>query len=294
MQTYASLVVSCRSPETTHMNDKRLDAEPDLAFVLAKLTFLRKTGEKPVNYPSVAGGVAERNIGEADGHTVRVHNARCSDAAFSHDEQGFMLVPQTSAVSDFYADSEIEAIHHAEVTATIQIATGARQVVVFDVTRRSDDLQLMQARRTRDPARTVHSDYTERSARQRVKDLLPAQAEQCLARRFAIVNLWRSMAGPVLRAPVALCDARTLDEADLIPTERRARDRIGETYRVAYNPGQRWYYFPRLAPQEALLIKTFDSAPGRRAAPHAAFDDPSTGDSAPPRESIESRAFVFY
>jgi len=278
------------------MSDALVDSELMQSFVHARLIFLVKSSEKPVNIPSIAGGEPERNTGLADERDVLVHNARRSDEEFTLDRHGFMLVPQVSRVDDFYDDAAIESVHHDEVASVIKHATGARLVRVFDHTRRSDDPNVIRLKKTRDPSRTVHNDYTTRSAPQRVRDLLGDEAEALLSRRFAIVNLWRSMAGTVHRSPLALCDARTVDEADLIATERRARNRIGETYRLAFNENQRWYYFPQMQSDEALLIKTFDSIEDGRArfAPHAAFENPSAGASAAPRQSIESRAFVFY
>jgi hypothetical protein len=73
-------------------------------------------------------------------------------------------------------------------------------------------------------------------------------------------------------------------------------DRVGEIYQFRHRPEHRWYYFPRLAPDEALLIKCYDSAtdgPARFTA-HAAFDDPTTPAGAPARESIEVRTLVLY
>ncbi len=50
-----------------------------------------------------------------------------------------------------------------------------------------------------------------------------------------------------------------------------------------------------MARHEALLIKCYDSARDGRArfTIHTAFDDPASPPGAPPRESIESRTFVF-
>lgn len=278
------------------MNETPQERELSQPFVHARLTFLVKTGEKPVNIPSIAGGEPERNTGLADERNVLVHNARRTDEEFALDRHGFMLVPQLSRVSDFYDDDEIAAVHDPEVVAVIKQHTGADSVVIFDHTRRSDDVELMRSKRTRDPSRTVHNDYTTRSAPQRVRDLLAEEADAKLEGRFAIVNLWRTAAGVVRRAPLALCDARTVESDDLITTERRARNRIGETYCLAFNENQRWYYFPRLARDEALLIKTYDSEEDGRArfAPHASFDNPYAGPGTAPRESIETRAFVFY
>jgi hypothetical protein len=44
---------------------------------------------------------------------------------------------------------------------------------------------------------------------------------------------WRPIAGPLLRSPLALRDAETLEAENLYP------DRTGETYAITYNPNQR-------------------------------------------------------
>ena len=65
---------------------------------------------------------------------------------------------------------------------------------------------------------------------------------------------------------------------------------------MTYNPDQRWYYFPRMRPEEVVLIRCFDSAleGAARFSAHTGFDDPETPASAPPRESLEVRMLVFY
>jgi hypothetical protein len=51
-----------------------------------------------------------------------------------------------------------------------------------------------------------------------------------------------------------------------------------------------------MAPDEAMVFKTYESEQDGRArfTAHTAFDDPTSPPDAPPRESIESRAFAFY
>ena len=82
---------------------------------------------------------------------------------------------------------------------------------------------------------------------------------------------------------------------DLVASDLMYRDRIGEIYNLTFNPAQRWYHFPRLTPDEAILIKGFDSREDvARFAPHGAFDDPTSRPDAPERESIETRSLVIY
>ncbi len=158
---------------------------------------------------------------------------------------------------------------------------------------------MQKERRIREPASIIHNDYSDRSGPQRLRDHFadtPDEAEALLRRRFAIVNVWRSIAGTVRSAPMALCDAASVAPADLVPVVRQARDRIGEIQQAIYNPAHRWYYFPEMRADEALLIKTYDSATDGRArfTIHTAFDDPATAADAPPRESLETRCFAFF
>jgi hypothetical protein len=83
---------------------------------------------------------------------------------------------------------------------------------------------------------------------------------------------------------------------DLVASDLIFPDRVGETYAVAYNPAQQWSYIPGMTPDEALLIKCYDSANDGRArfAPHTAFIDPDAPGDAPPRQSIELRTLVFH
>ena len=79
-------------------------------------------------------------------------------------------------------------------------------------------------------------------------------------------------------------------------SERRYPNRIGQTYAVTYNPEHRWYWFPLMQREEALVFKVYDSLRDGRArfTAHTAFDDPSAPAGARPRESIEIRTLAFF
>lgn len=278
------------------MNDVNRGNELERPFVEAELTYLLDTGVTPVNYPSVAGGRSERDTGTPAHHTVVVRNARLRPQPCTLDREGFALARHETTVSDFYDQAEIDTVYTAEVEALVAERTGAARAVVFDYTRRSDDADVQQTRAVRGPAALVHNDYTDRSATQRLRDILPDEADELLEQRFAIVNVWRSVAGTVYRSPVALCDGSSVAEKDVIVVERRGVDRIGEICRIAFNESHRWFYYPQLAPGEVLLIKTHDSGGNGRCsfAPHAAIENPAAPPDAPPRESIEARVFAFF
>src|SRR3546814_17563143 len=99
-----------------------------------------------------------------------------------------------------------------------------------------------------------------------VRDLLPLEeAEAALRNRYVFINVWRTIAGTVEEAPLAVCDWNSLAEGDLVETDLKYRDRVGEIYRAAWNPDHRWYYFPRMRTDEALLLKCFDTERDGRA-----------------------------
>jgi hypothetical protein len=263
--------------------------------VSAELNFIAPDGKSPVYYASQAGDGALR-LGEYARRTVDIYDARPIRDRFTLDTAGFQLVDHASDMTDFFDERQRKEVWESEVIALIEQHAGAESVFVFDHTLRADSPDLREAGKVREPASVVHNDYTDRSARTRLRDFLPREADKLMSGRFAVVQVWRPLTRPVETAPLAVCDARTTAPGDLVPTERRAKDRVGEVMQVRYNPAQRWYHYPRITPDEALLLKTFDSATDGRArfVAHSAFTDPTARPGAPPRESIETRAFAFF
>ena len=221
---------------------------------------------------------------------VRIEDARGHEAEFTLDRNGFTLIKAPTAVRNFYDPDQIKSVYYPEVERLLRDTLGASRVVVFDHNVRNGgrgDLP--------QPSRRVHNDHTVNSAPRRVRDHLGAEAEVLLQGRFGIVNVWRPIRGPVLDSPLALCDARSFTDDDLIASDLIYPHVRGETSSVEFNPGHRWYYFSEMQPDEAVLIRVHDSADDGRArlSFHTSFDNPLAPD-APPRESIEVRTLVFF
>lgn len=266
----------------------------------AALVYALDTGEPLVNETFAEGNVQRRVTGSYAPFEMPIHDARAraaSDpAAFSLDQNGFTLMPHATQVADFFDPLQLRDIYYPEVIALVKQVSGASRVVVFDHTLRSGNEQQRQQQQLREPVFTVHNDYTEWSGPQRVRELLPDEAEALLQRRFAIIQVWRAVAQPIIANPLALADARSLASDDLIISERRYPDRIGQTYRMRHNPAHRWYYYPQMQRHEALVFKVYDSLTDGRArfTPHTSFADPDTPTGAPPRQSIEVRTLAFF
>jgi hypothetical protein len=254
---------------------------------------------------------------------------------------GFELLQEGIAQPepDFFDHEQVIKHYYPHCESIIKAATGGR-VFAFDHNLRSAkgkqaELRIAGGQHVQEPLQLVHGDYTLTSAPQRLRDLtqppgindtlrpmlgadeglIPAELAQHVLEgdgRFAIINLWRNMAPePVLSKPLALCGARSVDPKDLVVFEIHYEDRIGENYFAKHADRHRWYYYPEMTRDEALLIKQWDSSgPLAQSAGsksdasdksatstfsyHSAFKDPGTPADAPDRQSIEVRCIVVY
>jgi hypothetical protein len=231
-----------------------------------------------------------------DPREVTIRDVRPIADRLSFDRNGFVLVEAPSAVRDFADPAQIECVYLPEIVALVERLTGAEKVLTFGTMIRSD------SRDTTDgglPAYGAHVDYGDFTVRAMVRDLLgEAEAERWLARRYMLINLWRPIQ-VVERTPLALCDASTVRADDLFDSEIRGG--LGDPnrpslwgYNLAYDAGHRWYYAPRMRPEEIYAFKLFDSDRARvQLTAHSAFDDPTTPADAAPRRSIEIRTISF-
>lgn len=267
------------------------------ASVVAPLGYIERQDERPYDYAHAPpAGVAWNNY-RSDPRPVRLADGRRSEAAPAIEREGFALVSARSSVKDFAEEAAIASVYYAEVAELARAAVGGSAAYVFDhlVRRREAGPALTFGREVsgvRPSANgRVHNDYTTMSGPRRMRQVLGNETPQ----RYAIVNVWRPIKGPVLDAPLALCDARSVSASDLVASDVHYATRTGEIYLVAHSPAHRWVYFPEMQPYEALVFKQYDSDAQRpRFVPHAAFDHPETPVDAASRESIEARVLVVF
>ena len=201
-------------------------------------------------------------------------------------------------------------------------STGATKVHVFSHITRKDSREAAEAAVNTDPslqdgnasiqkvtpARYVHIDFTNDGAVEIFEDNFDRQLGEKLKKtRWAIINVWRPIK-PISKDPLAMCDARSARDEDLMPVmallppkgSGQYADVSGgdkfELFYKRYHPEERWYFADRMQPDEVLLIKCFDSLRDGKTArrcPHTAFTNPET-EGEETRQSIEVRSLVFF
>jgi hypothetical protein len=277
------------------LQETRIESLP---FVTAELNYLAPTRAKPRTYAFDPPPGEPKSTALPEPHQVPIFDARLIAQSVSLDREGFALVRHPTRVKDFYDDAEVRAVYYPVVEAFLRASLKADRVFIFDhtVRKRIDGAADLRGVGPRQPATRVHVDQTIDSGPNRVREHLPDEAEELLRGRVQVINLWRPIRGPLRDSPLAMADGTTVAPGDLVASDLIYPNRRGETYSVKYNPNHRWLYFPEMTPDEALLLKCYDSATdGRtRFAPHTAFADPTTPSDAPPRESIELRTLVFH
>lgn len=264
-------------------------------------------GDRPLfwhQYPPPPGQ-PETNIEFAE-HMVPIRDARHAKAMFRLDVEGAAIYRRPSAVRDFYDEDELHRVGYPEAAAIAKTVSGARHAFVFDhnVRRAADAIEPRQTAAQK-PVFHIHTDFSAAAAPVRLRDfadhaaalgvksmLSAALASRC---RFAVVNIWRPIVGPVRDSPLALVDASSVGQSDLLAAALLYPQRRGEIYYLRFNAAHRWWYLPDMQADEVWAFKNYDSATDGRArfTPHTAFID-TRRERVAPRESIEFRTFVVF
>ncbi len=250
-------------------------------------------GETAIFYP----GKRELSYWPTEEHPVVVRDARAIAGRLDLETNGFLVLNQPTALTDFSSAEKIRQVYYPEIEALVKEITGATRVLIFGDIVRSDAQGTPDSRL---PARGAHVDYDEPTVRWWTRQVVgDEEAERLLAHRHVLINLWRPIT-TVEKSPLALCDASTVEMADLNRSEVRGGldDPGRETmcgFNLQHSPRHRWYYVPRMRPDEILAFKLCDSDTSRvQWTGHTAFDDPTSPADARPRQSIEIRTISFF
>lgn len=274
-----------------------VDIFPD-ALVEAELGFLADMDVRPVFHANDA----TRDVLNVESHRVAIEDLRQRAVAPSLDIEGFRLFPHESQVTDFRNQDELERVHVPEIRNLLLEVSGANDVTVTSVgilrfSERSPDCGALNNSR---PARFVHIDASDAAAAAFYERSRPAGAGDRAIKRAAQYNVWRVVSPPPQDVPLAVCDARSLSPEDLVPADA-VFDVDGqvvmsfESLLLRHNPRQRWAYYSKMHPGEALVFKTNDTDAARaHCVAHGAFNDPTCPADAPPRASLEMRGIAYW
>src|SRR5215471_10377713 len=215
--------------------------------------------------------------------TVWIASGRACREEFTLDRTGFTLADHRSAIANLSDAARLDEVYTPEALDLVRQLTGADQVVSLGWMLRRSALERYGAL---PPAPDVHVDlHTSAIARRysqvHARSPLPPEGAY---RRAVYTSLWRAFSPPPQDWPLALCDYRSVSDAEGVPNylfrvpelpgpasvpgrlpdelSDAAFDAAGAESAAAvfeFRPGHRWWYFPAMRADEALLIKLHDT-----------------------------------
>lgn len=221
---------------------------------------------------------------------IELHDASQAANTPNFSESGLQFCNYPTQVSNFdktqLNDEHFRQAYDSEIRHLIMQVCAAKDAFVFDHTIRDDRST------TRSPAKHVHCDYSEHSARTRLYDFLDeATAKDWAADGYAIVNVWRPIGYPVEQSPLCFIDSQTVTKDDWVAVDLIYPDRQGQVMGMTHNPAHQWLYLPQMTPDEVAIFSVADST-GKPIIAHSAVDLIHTPENARPRRSIETRVLL--
>lgn len=228
---------------------------------------------------------------------VEVANGRFCQEKFSVGANGFELIKFASELTNVRDIDAVRRIFRPEAEQILKRLTGASRVLMFNhIVRDSSEAPLGDHFAA---PRFCHVGHDQATYESIIRTCLsPGEADALLGRRWAAYSMWKPMAS-VKNLPLAVCDARTVFEENLVPNDQGADASVPLQQKsglgVTFNSKQRWYYFPDMTAEEALVLKIWDTdidLPQWVA--HSAFVDPTSKSDANPRVVLDGRFIAFY
>ncbi|KAF2117450.1 hypothetical protein BDV96DRAFT_611800 [Lophiotrema nucula] len=228
---------------------------------------------------------------------ITIHDIRHVKGDYMLERNGFEVVELKSrlAAEEFYDEEKVKNVWYLELKEMCKRKYGAKRVEVLEhgIRKRhvqfpistGDDYEHLQ------PTSIIHIDFTPESAL--IMSQQGLRVDPSAYNRVQIFNIWKPLHGPLTDWPLTVCDSRTVTpERDCIATDVVERSGFTENYQVYYHPDMRFCYLSGQRADEVIVFRQTDTEPG--CVPHAGFLNPKTTPGERPRESIETRVFLYY
>lgn len=235
---------------------------------------------------------------------IRIFNARNLEPPASINKQGFQLVKQETRVRNFLDLDVAVSDFYPECSKIVKDVTGCVDTFVTQHQYRNGYGNLPKGhKRASTPTPNgspgnyggTHSDISA-YAENRWDEIVDG-------RHCAMFNLWRSidLQNDIRVMPLAVLDMTSLEMEDIIAADAwggaSAQQQHLVSLRLAYNEHHRWFYYPKMQPDELLIFKQYDTReenPCRRQVYHGAVHDPDGPTDAPLRQTIEVRVLALF
>lgn len=262
--------------------------------ILSDITYIVRQKKKPYYESSALTGMVPKLHFNTVTQKVLISDIRCSKN-FLLNRNGFIF----KKIKFNLEEQDIQnnyTQYKRDLSKFIKELYPYKYIDIFDITRRSNEKAGASNKDgPRQPAERAHVDYTKSSGLVRAKQILKCKFPEFREYRVIQLNVWRPLCSKVLSSPLAIADASTIRQKDLIGTDQIFPDRIGEIYHLAYEENQKWYWASEMLNNEAFIFKGWDSDTSKnivKFTPHTSFNIPNQDIKKNPRESIEARIFI--
>ena len=191
------------------------------ASVRSSVYYAARSGDRRLfHYAYAPHGTEETNV-EFVEHVAEIADVRWLPWSLRLEVEGASMLRHRSEVRRFYDEEELRRVGYPETAELVRSVTGAADVVVFDhnIRGRTERVKAPLAESVRPPVFHIHTDFTGRSAQARAAAVLGSPLVS--GQRMAAINVWRPIAEPLRDCPLAICDASSVDERDLLATDLR-------------------------------------------------------------------------
>ena len=265
-----------------------------MADIYSDITYIVRQKKKPYYESSALTGMIPKLHFNTLTKRVLINDIRSSNNFSLHDS-GFVFKKIKFNLKE--NDMQNNYIKYKrDLSEFLKELFSYKYIEIFDITKRSNKKTgASNMDGPRQPADRAHVDYTKYSGFIRAQQIFKNNLSKFNRHRVIQLNVWRPICSQVLSSPLAIADASTIQEKDLIETDQIFPDRIGEIYHLAYEEKQKWYWASKMRNNEALIFKGWDSSPSKKDVsftPHTSFNIPNQNINKSPRESIEARVFI--